>query len=372
MSLSARISRLQLPPDVTRFLRVLSEVDAPGCTRLLDDRAASSTFALEYWAPRMLAGALSDAEFSLLAVPVLIRAALPKPAALMLASRLGIPASAVDRLLEWGLWRSADDGPGYVVHPSVGSFVTEPADIRAPEPLLAALLAADIADELPPTAMAELAPLVLVVAAPAQLAAAAPVVIDAMQLAERIDDAMLFGPAVVDRLAEDTAKAAVLFALAEALALEEDRDVPALVHYAMAAALAPEDTELRGWCRLGAAELHLERGELEDAGVALAAAHRVFVTVQAWGPAGEAATSLGALGIVAKRWETARDWLQEAVALGGKGGDLDAVADAQDLLAEVERTQGRWAAAEALAAEAAKTRALAVEGVEDDEEPDAL
>ena len=159
---------------------------------------------------------------------------------------------------------------------------------------------------------------------------------------------------------------------AEALALEEDLDVPALVHYAMAAALAPEDTELRGWCRLGAAELHLERGEPEDAGVALAAAHRVFVTVQAWGPAGEAATSLGALGIVAKRWETARDWLQEAVALGGKGGDLDAVADAQDLLAEVERTQGRWAAAEALAAEAAKTRALAVEGVEDDEEPDAL
>ncbi|MCO4774187.1 MAG: hypothetical protein KDA24_29420 [Deltaproteobacteria bacterium] len=358
MSLQSRLSKLETTPDVRRFLRVLASEDPDACTRLLDDRAASGAFALDYWAPRMLAGALSDAEFSLLAVPVLMRASVSRAGALRLAARLELPASTVDKLVDWGLWRPSDDEPGLAAHPAIGAFASDPADLRAPGPLLDALLRADALDEIPETALGTLTPLVLAVATPEQLAEAAPRIIDSLQLADRLEDAVGFGGIAVDRLEDESAKAVVLLALAEALTLDEE-DVSALVHLGMAAAFAPDDSALRGACRVAAGEIHLDRGEVEAAGIAFADAHRAFVASESWADGGDTASSLGALAIVANDLENARNWLLEAVRLGGKHGDLHAVADAYDLLAELERAYGNGRAEHFAMEEAGRIRGLA-------------
>lgn len=368
MSLSARIARLgpaEVSPDIRRFLEVLAERDAAACGRLLDERAAGGGFVLAYWAPRMLAGTLDAAESALLAVPALVKQPVSRPALLRLAGRLGVATSRVDDLLAWGLWQSVHDRPGVAVHPAVLAFAEDVAALEDPRRLAEVLLAADAQDELPPEALAELGELILTAADAALLADAAPRVIEAMHLADRIDDVTAFGALAADRL-EGEAQAVVLFAVAEALLLEE-RDDEAFLHFGVAAAVAPEGSSLRAGCWLAMAEIHLERAEGVEAGRLLAEAHREFVAADDPRGAGEAATSLGALAIVANDLSTARGWLHETIRLGGQAGDLDAVAEAYGLLGEMERAAGKGQAAHAADVERDRIEQLIAEIRPDDE-----
>jgi len=371
VSLTARIARLgsaEVSPDIRRFLEVLAERDGAACGRLLDERAAGGGFVLAYWAPRMLAGTLSAAEGALLAVPAIVRQPIPRPALLRLAGRLGVAPSRVDDLLAWGLWQRAHDQPGIGVHPAVVAFAEDVAALEEPRRLADALLAADAQDELPPEALAELGELVLTVGDAELLADAAPRVIEAMHLADRLEDVTAFGALAADRL-DGEAQALVLFAVAEALLLEE-RDDEAFLHLGVAAAVAPDASTLRASCWLAMAEIHLERAEGVEAGRLLAQAHREFLAADELGGAGEAATSLGALAIVANDLDTARDWLHEAIRLAGQVGDLDAVAEAYGLLGEMERAAGKGQAAHAADVERARIEGLLAEIRPDDEEQD--
>jgi|GEM_PF-5358847 len=356
MSLTARIERLLVTPAVAGFLVALSVEDAAACTQLLDERAANPGFVLDYWVPRTLVGRLSAAQTSLFAVPALTRAPLGRPAALRMAGRLGGVPADVDKLVALGLWIPARGGLGLAVHPLAAAIAADVTALRDPEGLLRALLAADTVDELAETALGGLAGLLLGVASPALLAEAAPRVIDSLQLADRLEDALPFGHAVVDRVPE-AAKAEVLFALGEALLLDE-RDDEALSHFGMAAAFAEPGTRRFGACRLAMGELLVERADGEGAGTALAEAHSAFVADEAWDEAAEAACTLGALAVVAGHASVALRWLRDAVRLGGLAGNQHRVVAAYELIAEAERSRGFEEPGRAAQTEAERVQAL--------------
>lgn len=363
MSLTSRIDRLSPSSDVAALLHVLAVEDAKACSRLLDERAASESFVLAYWAPRVLAGVLSPVESGLFAVPALTRRPLPRPGALRLAARLGLETALVERLEGLGLWKHTP-AVGYTVHPLALAFAGDVGELSAPRELLAALLASDEQDELAEEALGALAPLVLRVADSATLADAAPRVIDALQLDDRLEDALSFAHAACDRL-PPAGRAEVLFAMGQALELDERLD-EALTHYGMAAAFAEPATWLFGRYRSASGELHLERAEGELAGQALAESHSAFVFCEAWADAAESASTLGALAIVGGHASKAVQWLREALRLGGKAGDLEQVASAYELMSEAERSRGYLKAAEAAAGEADRIRALLPEASLDD------
>jgi len=355
VSLTARIDRLSPPGDVASLLYTLAEEDAQACSRLLDERAASESFLLAYWAPRVLAGVLGPAEAGLFAVPALTGRPLSRPGALRLAARLGVETSVVERLERLELWRHVP-ATGYTVHPLALAFARDRTELSAPGELLSALLASDAQDELDEEALGALAPLVLSVADTVTLAEVAPRVIDSLQLADETEAALRFSHAACDRLPPKE-RARVLFAVGQALELDERLD-EALTHYGMAAAFAEPATWLFGRCRSASGDLHVERAEADLAGQALAESHSAFLFCEAWADAADSASTLGALAIVGGHASKAVQWLREALRLGGLAGDLERVASSYDLIAEAERTRGYLEAADAAAGEAARTRTL--------------
>lgn len=344
MSLGARIAALGLEAPLVGLLRGLSLRAPRELTRLLDERAATPTFPLDYWVPLRLVGTLVDADAHLFAIPQLLGAPLGRPEALRFAEQLGCtrPEDSVHRLEGLALWMRAEGAASaWEVAPLARRFASDPERLPDPGRVLAVLTAAATRDEVPAEALPNLARLAIALEEPAALPHLAVGAVHV--LGEDDPDGAL---ALADELAriDPSEGAAVLLAAAQALALA-DRDAEAFVVANRAAAEAGAGSAERARAREEAADVAPDPAT----GIGLLVeAHGLWSTLDEPEAAGRCAAALAELALEAGQAREAETWIRERQRLASAAGAREESADALEQLARCEELRGRpRAAAEA-------------------------